>query len=365
MSREYSSLKKTYPDLKEHFEYEKKQNQLQEQIKANTGSFEDMLKSYTDSLTNQNTQKAVGNLFKRDVLNPFPVLATAKASDITVNHLVLILKRLFERNVTTRHGKKLDKKVTTSGNRLRTYLSAAFNHAVKATNDPLKQDKIFNVQLNPVLNIPKQTQFEHTQDRSLSIEEVKHLLTHIDKTRGVSVIVAQAIKFLFYIGGQRPLQVLREDWSSYDYRRKTLLITDTKGRGSKREYLTPLTPRAFSILDVLHTQDMPYPFTTNGESALRVETLLTAVQKYCKEYDVDKFTLRDIRRTSKNLMIDAGVNRETRNLIQNHGLTGVDFKHYDKHDHLPEKFAGMAKYDRFLDNLLNDDTDNVMQLITA
>ncbi len=35
-------------------------------------------------------------------------------------------------------------------------------------------------------------------------------------------------------------------------------------------------------------------------------------------------------------MIDAGVNRETRNLIQNHVLTGLDFKHYDKHDHLPE-----------------------------
>ena len=61
-------------------------------------------------------------------------------------------------------------------------------------------------------------------------------------------------------------------------------------------------------------------------------------------------------------MIDAGVNRETRNLIQNHGLTGVDFKHYDKHDHLPEKIAGMAKYDRFLDSLLNDDTYNVIQL---
>jgi integrase len=243
-------------------------------------------------------------------------------------------------------------------------LSAAFNHAVKVTNDPLKQDKIFNVQLNPVLNIPKQTQFEKTQDRSLSIEEVKHLLAYIDKTKGVSVIVAQAIKFLFYIGGQRPLQVLREGWSSYDYRRKTLLITDTKGRGSKREYLTPLTPRAFSILDLLYTQDMPYPFTTNGESAIRVETLLTAVQKYCKKYDVEKFTLRDIRRTCKNLMIDAGVNRETRNLIQNHGLTGIDFKHYDKHDHLPEKMAGMSKYDRFLNSLLNDDTSNVIQLVT-
>ncbi|MBF0266228.1 MAG: hypothetical protein HQL46_13265 [Gammaproteobacteria bacterium] len=242
---------------------------------------------------------------------------------------------------------------------------AAFNHAVKITNDPLKQDKIFNVQLNPVVNIPKQTQFENTQDRSLSIEEVKHFLKHIDKTKGVSVIAARAIKFLFYIGGQRPLQVLRESWDSYDYRRKTLLITDTKGRGSKREYLTPLTVRAFAILDSLPTQDKSYPFSSDGKTSIRVETLLKAVQKYCKQYKVEKFTLRDIRRTCKNLMIDAGVNRETRNLIQNHGLTGVDFKHYDKHDHLPEKVVGMAKYDRFLETLLSDNISNVVPLVMS
>jgi len=364
-SREYSNLKKKYPDLKGHFEYEKKQKQLEAQIKANTGSFEDMLNSYIDSLSNPNTQKAVRNLFKRDVINPFQELAETKASDITVNDIVLILKRLFQRKVTTRQGKQLDRTVTTGGNRLRTYLSAAFSHAVMATNDPLKQDKIFNVQVNPVLNIPKQTQFEKTQDRSLSLEEVKHLLTHIDKTNGVSEIKAQTIKFLFYVAGQRPLQVLRETWDSYDYRKKTLHITDTKGRGSKREYLTPITPRAFAILDSLPTQDKAYPFTTDGETAIRVETLLKAIQKYCKQYDVEKFTLRDIRRTCKNLLIEAGVNRETRNLIQNHGLTGVDFKHYDKHDHLPEKISGMNKYDQLLEKLLTDNSDNVVQLMTA
>jgi len=269
--------------------------------------------------------------------------------------LVLILKHLFERKATTRTGKELERKPTTSGNRLRSYLSAAFNHAVAETNDPLRQDKIFNVQINPVVNIPKQTQFEKTQDRCLSVDEVKHLLTHIAATQGVSDIVAKAIIFLFFIGGQRPLQLFREPWESYDYRKKTLLITDTKGRAGKREYFTPLTTRAFNILNELPTQDFPYPFCTDGNNPVRVETLLKAIQKYCKQYSVEKFTLRDIRRTCKNLMIDAGINRETRNLIQNHALTGVDFKHYDKHDHLPEKIEGMAKYGLFLDRLLNDE----------
>ncbi|MCW8930353.1 MAG: hypothetical protein OQL19_08965 [Gammaproteobacteria bacterium] len=353
MSREYSILKKKQPDLKEYLEYQEQQKVIQQKIKASSGNFKEMLDSYIETLTNERTKNNVFNLFNHDIWEPFPELMQKKPADIDESDIIIILKKVFDRGVTT------------NGNRLRSYLSASFNHAIKTTNDPLNQNKFFNAQRNPVLNIPKQRQFERTQDRNLSPREVKHLLTHIDRTKGVSITVAQAIKFLFYIGGQRPLQVLRENWSSYDYRRKTLLITDTKGRGSKREYLTPLTPRAFSVLDKLTTQGMPYPFTTYGKSALRVETLLKNIKKYCRQYNVEKFTLRDIRRTCKNLMIDAGVNRETRNLIQNHGLTGVDFKHYDKHDHLPEKVAGMAKYDRFLDGLLNDDIDNIIQLVTV
>ena len=145
--------------------------------------------------------------------------------------------------------------------------------------------------------------------------------------------------------------------------KKTLLIVDTKGRGSKREYITPLTDRAFEILDSLATQNMPFPFCSDGTNPIRVESLLKAVQKYCTQFDVEKFTVRDLRRTCKNLMIDAGVNRETRNLIQNHALTGIDFKHYDKHDHLSEKVAGMAKYDRFLEVLLSENNDNVVPFI--
>lgn len=360
-----ANLRATNPDLKAYLEYIEHEKLVEQQEIEQTGTFKDLLNSYSDSLANKSTQTTVEKLFDRDVIIPFPYLAKKKAQDITVNDIKLILKQLMERNVVTRSGKELDRKVTTGGNRLRTYLSACFNYAVKVTNDPLKEDKIFNIQLNPVVNIPKQTQFERTQDRTLSLGEVKHFLTHIGQTKNVSILTAKALLFLFYIAGQRPFQVMREPWPSYDYRRKTLLIVDTKGRGGKREYLTPLSPKVLSLLNGLTTQELPYPFCSDGKNTMRVETLLKAVQKYCNQYNVEKFTLRDIRRTCKNLMIDAGIGRETRNLIQNHGLTGIDYKHYDKSDHLPEKLAGMAKYDRFLDSIISDSETNVVQLITA
>ncbi|WP_257266034.1 hypothetical protein [Endozoicomonas sp. ONNA2] len=57
----------------------------------------------------------------------------------------------------------------------------------------------------------------------------------------------------------------------------------------------------------------------------------------------EKYTPKSIRDTAKSLIIDAGVDRETRNLIQSHQLTGVDYEHYDRHEHLPEKRAATAK----------------------
>lgn len=352
-AKKHSELREEHPDLKGYLEYIEQQKIIEEKIHSSTGNFKEMLDIYTQSLSNKRTKDNVRNLFNHDVFGPFPELSSRKPADVGETEIMLILKKVFDRGVTT------------NGNRLRSYLSAAYNHAIKTTNDPLKQDKIFDVQRNPVFNIPKQAQFERIQERSLSTEEVNHFLTHIDQTVNVSNIVASTIKFLFYIGGQRPLQVLREEWSSYDYRKNTLLITDTKGRTGKREYLTPLTKKALTLLNELSTHDMHFPFTSTGKVPIRVETLLTAINKYCKQYEVEKFTLRDIRRTVKNLMIDAGVNRETRNLIQNHGLTGIDYKHYDKSDHLPEKIAGMVKYDRHLDLILKEKKDNVIQLITA
>ena len=339
-SRELSALQKKHPDLKSYLERIERDRVARELEKSRTGSFKDLLDSYTESLTNPATKKTVENLFKKDVFDAFPGFKDQKASDISVDDIVQVLKKVFERGVTT------------NGNRLRSYLLSAFNQAVLAANDPLKQDKKYDIKINPVTNIPTQRKFEHVNERVLTHDEVKHLWNHIHDVDGISDNTAYLIQFLLAIGGQRPQQVVRSGWDKFDYRLRTILINDTKGRGGARDYLTPLTQRALDILDELVTQDLTYPFTSTGKVPVRVETLHKWIEKYCKEFEVEKFTPRDIRRTCKNLMIDAGVSREARNLIQNHGLTGIDFKHYDKRDHLPEKLEGMRKYDNLLEKII-------------
>ncbi|WP_201341677.1 hypothetical protein [Abyssogena phaseoliformis symbiont] len=58
---------------------------------------------------------------------------------------------------------------------------------------------------------------------------------------------------------------------------------------------------------------------------MTVNAVSTAIRKYIKHNEGhEHFVLKDLRRTCKRLMVDAMISRETRNLIQGHGLTSID-----------------------------------------
>lgn len=61
---------------------------------------------------------------------------------------------------------------------------------------------------------------------------------------------------------------------------------------------------------------------------------------------------RDLRRTFKTLAGKAGVSKEIRDRLQNHALQDVSSKNYDRWNYMPEKRAGMAKWDKFVRAML-------------
>src|SRR3546814_15666193 len=63
-------------------------------------------------------------------------------------------------------------------------------------------------------------------------------------------------------------------------------------------------------------------------------------------------TNRDLRRTFKTLAGKAGVSKEIRDRLQNHALQDVSSKNYDRWNYMPEKRAGMAKWDKYVRSLL-------------
>ena len=160
---------------------------------------------------------------------------------------------------------------------------------------------------------------------------------------------------MFATGGQRPEQLLRAKWSDYDFDNKTLTILNYKRNGSVFRHVVPLSERALKILRTI-PEFGEYPFTYLAGKHIATTTLSICLNRF-QDYhgkDENHYLPRDIRRTCKNLLIDAGVNREGRNLLQCHQLTGVDFKHYDRHEHLPEKWAAMEKYDRVLADIIGE-----------
>lgn len=57
---------------------------------------------------------------------------------------------------------------------------------------------------------------------------------------------------------------------------------------------------------------------------------------------------RDLRRTWKSRAADAGLDRFTRDLIQQHAKTDTGSKHYDRADYLPLVTDAMGKWDAWL-----------------
>jgi hypothetical protein len=60
-----------------------------------------------------------------------------------------------------------------------------------------------------------------------------------------------------------------------------------------------------------------------------------------------------LRRTFKTLAGKAGVSKEIRDRLQNHALQDVSSKNYDGWNYMPEKRAGMPRWDKFVRALLN------------
>lgn len=53
------------------------------------------------------------------------------------------------------------------------------------------------------------------------------------------------------------------------------------------------------------------------------------------------FTLGDLRRTVETQLAAAGIQSDTLAQLQSHGLSGVQWRHYNRHDYYAEKLAAL------------------------
>jgi integrase len=313
------------------------------------GSFGAMLDAYVAKLQRLGKESApdVAAIFKRHVNDPWPELVKLPANRIAPETVRDILARLVRKGI----GRQT--------NVLRSYLHAAFTHGAHSDLDPRRaaaDSAVFKLTGNPVALLPRIQEFESTRDRILSDDEFKHLWVKLDDVR---LEVAYMIRCEVLLGGQRFIQLLRATWPDYDTKTCVLRLADPKGkRNTAVPHVLPVSKRVGALLDSLRALNGngDYIFsTTGGVKPIHHTSLPSVFAGISKTVPAKKragpgpFQGRDIRRSVETRLQALGVSREVRAQLLSHGrTTGVQQKHYERHDYLIEKAQALDKLEGHL-----------------
>lgn len=269
--------------------------------------------------------------------------ATTKAKDISPTDIRAVLAAIIKREKMT------------MANKVRAYLSAAFAFGIEWDNDAKRHFEAlrFGISTNPVRDVPKPDKHAHARDRALSGEEVKQLWDLLDNY-GLHPKTAAAIRLLFALGGQRVEEILGLHVDDVDMQNQYVTLRDTKNGTT---HVVPFGEVALPLLQerLCDTSTSGALFgKIKGDSAddMGYHTISRAVNRICKRTGMNPFVPKDIRRTVKTLMGAAGISKEDRDRFQNHALTDVSSKHYDRYNYLAEKRRTMAVWDAYLQNIL-------------
>ena len=352
-------------DLKEHLAQQEAERQQvadekkqQADLEACKGTFEDLINTYSKSLYRRDRTSApqVTTALKTNVMTAFPELAKKRASDVTTDDIIKILRAVLERGNTTNY------------NRIRSYLKTAFKEGMHADNDPrhLSADgKRFGIPFNPVDAVPRHPDLEQVRKRVLSNDEIRQAWFDMPKGRlGFSPLYGLLIKLCFCLYGNRPSQLSRCLWEDVDFEQWTITFIDRKGRDAKTRVM-PLTQRAVEILREAQTYsgNNPGPFYIKQKKPFTAANLSVFVQAYHdwleeqaseEERPPVRWTAKDIRRTATRLFTDCRIPQEQRFLLQSRSDGSIESKHYDHDDRIPEKRETAEIYDHYLGQILTN-----------
>jgi len=340
--RKHRDLQDKTGDVKEHLRAEERRQDLERR----KGTFRQLLDAYADALekAGKPSWKQAKGVFRRNVLEPFPAVAGTKANEIEPGDVQRILARMVKAGITRQV------------NVTRSYLRAAFQWGAEADHDPRRvasDGVLFGLKTNPVATVPRIEEYERVGERTLTEDELRAFWQALD---ALPAVQRAALRLNLALACQRPTQLLRADWTAFDFAEGTLLLKDSKGRGGSRDHLLPLTGFVLEQLQPLRdlNGEAGSPFTTDGKRVMVLETLSVAVREVSDSLNSEKlkkadriptFQLRDLRRTCETMLQKLGIDKEVRAHLLSHGRAqGVQGKHYERYDFLLEKRQALERW---------------------
>lgn len=287
---------------------------------------------------------AVERALARHVRLAWPRLWDKPASETTTDDLLAVVARLAN-----------DDKLREAA-KLRAYLRAAFAAAIKARRDAravpaLRQAKVKH---NPAQDLATIDGAHRARDRALSVAELRAYWRKIEALEGTR---GAMLRFHLLTGAQRLEQLARLTLEDYDADLSAIRLRDAKGRRKQaRVHVVPLIPAAEESMRAMLGGELgAFLFTANAGASGAVYTTfrsyLSDVVDAMQEDDElpgGRFTPGDLRRTVETRLAAEGVSLDVRAQLQSHGLGGLQARHYDRHDYLPEKRAALETLHRLV-----------------
>lgn len=254
-----------------------------------------------------------------------------------------------------------------AANKHRGYIASAYAWAMKSANDytvPVEKRTDWGLTFNPASVVAKDQGAVGTRDRNLTAEEIKLLwdATEFGKN-GFMPETAAAIRLMLCCG-QRVQETIRVEGSEVDLEKGLWKMPAHKTKGRKKPHTIPLPRQAVEILAYLreiHGNGLLFPSRYGEKTELMAhQSVMQAISRWIKETEaMPAFQTRDLRRTWKSRAHDAGVDRFTRDLIQQHAKNDTGSKNYDFAEYLPQMTEAMQKWEKYLDEILADSHSQV------
>lgn len=252
--------------------------------------------------------------------------------------------------------KIFDRGSRVGADRVRSYLSAAFNFGIHATHDYRQERRRdWGIKSNPVAAVKKDSTASQPRERALSASELRRVWHAVDGA-GFSLETRVAVRLLIATG-QRVQEVLRLEAHELDLGAMLWRMPAPKTKGKKHPHAVPLPDLIkpeLQLLLAVRKRGLLMPGRTGDVMEHQVinKALARWRKALPKDAKMQPFQTRDLRRTWKSRAADAGVDRFTRDLIQQHAMGDTGSRHYDRADYLPQMTAAMKLWDAWLASIL-------------
>jgi integrase len=233
---------------------------------------------------------------------------------------------------------------------VRSYIRSAFSWGIKSERDYRSSSPHrFRLIHNPAADIPTEPKVVGT--RWLDEPEFVQLYRWLEcPDTPVHPPYARAIRILM-LTGQRVEEIAALHIDQWDAAERIIDWSKTK---NGKPHTLPVTLLAAELIESIAPNAFGwfFPSATDPKKHVSTGTLYNVMWRQRDRGVIPVVTNRDLRRTWKTLAGKAGVSKEIRDRLQNHTLHDVSSKSYDRWNYMPEKRAGMHKWDKFVTNLL-------------